>query len=255
MTNDDQPNYLCNDDDLNSLTDYFTAALAGEESKSRLQQTWEQEIGIIKATRTATKQTGPIPIGERRTCKYQEIVNYPGDEYVLCHSKTPCVFQTPCSVPPDIFCNKEIVSHDIAIRNAVLDELGVLHGGDAKRFNELLDHPEPLTSEARDLVMQAKEIAKKERTALDYSDHIRDLETIISLSKKLLHQFPDDFSLKMSMQQASQELKRLESLRVTTPVPGNRDYQCGDNCHGECSGEYDGKIHCPETEPKKKVGE
>lgn len=57
---DDQSTYLCNDDDLNSLTDYFTAALAGEESKSRLQQMWEQEIGIVKATRAATKkQSGP----------------------------------------------------------------------------------------------------------------------------------------------------------------------------------------------------
>ena len=43
----------------------------------------------------------------------------------------------------------------------------------------------------------------------------------------------------------------IESLRATTPAPGNRDYQCGDNCHGECSGEYDGKIHCPESEPEK----
>ena len=50
---DDQSNYICNDDDLNSLADYFTAALAGEESKSRLQQMWDQEIGIIKATRYA----------------------------------------------------------------------------------------------------------------------------------------------------------------------------------------------------------
>ena len=47
----------------------------------------------------------------------------------------------------------------------------------------------------------------------------------------------------------------IESLRATTPAPGNRDYQCGDNCHGECSGEYDGKIHCPDTELKKKDGE
>jgi len=52
---DDQPNYLCNDDDLNSLTDYFNAALAGEESKSRLRQMWEQEIGIIKVTHPALK--------------------------------------------------------------------------------------------------------------------------------------------------------------------------------------------------------
>ena len=53
--------------------------------------------------------------------------------------------------------------HDTAIRNAVLDELGILHGEDAKRFTEQLDHPEPLTPEARDLVMRAKEIAQATR--------------------------------------------------------------------------------------------
>ena len=57
--------------------------------------------------------------------------------------------------------SQTLLAHDTAIRNAILDELGILHGEDAKRFNEQLDHPEPLTPEARDLVMQAKEIAKK----------------------------------------------------------------------------------------------
>ena len=61
---DDQSNYLCNDDDLNSLTDYFTAALASEESKSRLQQMWEQEIGVIKATRRADN---PVPNSKELT--------------------------------------------------------------------------------------------------------------------------------------------------------------------------------------------
>ena len=137
--------------------------------------------------------------------------------------------------------------HDIAIRNAVLDELGILHDENAKRFNEQLDHPEPLTPEARDLVIQAKEIAQAARKekgcpywnpdvniypdepdnhcTCQFSDiskkaltaasaiRILDLEQIISLSDALLHQFPDDLSIKMSKQQASQELKRLESLQ------------------------------------------
>jgi len=30
-------------------------------------------------------------------------------------------------------------------------------------------------------------------------------------------------------------------------------YQCGDNCKGECSGEVDGFIHCPEEEHDKEV--
>ena len=46
-------------------------------------------------------------------------------------------------------------------------------------------------------------------------------------------------------------LDRIESLRATTPITNDHDYQCGDNCHGECSGEYDGKIHCPETGKEK----
>ena len=74
--------------------------------------------------------------------------------------------------------------HDAAIRNAVLDELGILHGEDAKRFTEQLDHPEPLTPEARDLVMQAKKIAQKERTALDDRDRlVREDERRIILDK------------------------------------------------------------------------
>jgi hypothetical protein len=57
-----------------------------------------------------------------------------------------------------------------------------------------------------------------------HSERIRDLEELISLSDKLLHQFPDDFSLKLSKEQASRELKRLESLRSATsePVKGNK---------------------------------
>ncbi|MDD3983940.1 MAG: hypothetical protein PHU54_08360 [Candidatus Omnitrophica bacterium] len=242
---DEQPNYLCNDDDLNSLTDYFNAALAGEESKSRLQQMWEQEIGIIKATGQDKKKQSmsdrykdeepdltpisncikkePIVITPK-ICTlfwnyradsghlYHLLFDLVGEEFVTSHELMDSImkvldeWQTP----------EEKQKHDTAIRNAVLDELGILHGEDAKRFNEQLNHPEPLTPEARDLVARAKEIAKKERMALDYSERIRDLEEIISLSEKLLHQFPDDFSLKMSMQQASQELKRLESLRSET---------------------------------------
>ena len=49
--------------------------------------------------------------------------------------------------------------------------------------------------------------------------------------------------------------KTIESLCVTNHTTNDRDYQCGDNCHGECSGEYDGKIHCPDTELEKKDDE
>ena len=71
---DDQSNYICNDDDLNSLTDYFTAALAGEESKFRLLQMWEREIRIIKATRMGTdaRRAGKSPICKICTSGEQE---------------------------------------------------------------------------------------------------------------------------------------------------------------------------------------
>ena len=73
---DDQSNYLCNDDDLNSLTDYFNAALADEESKSRLQQMWGQEIGVIKARRmdTDARHAGKSPICKICTSGEQEPV-------------------------------------------------------------------------------------------------------------------------------------------------------------------------------------
>ena len=198
---DDQPNYLCNDDDLNSLTDYFNAALAGEESKSRLKQLWEQVIGIVKATRQDKKKQSmsdrykdeepdltpisncikkePIVITPK-ICTlfwnyradsghlYHLLFDLVGEEFVTSHELMDSImkvldeWQTP----------EEKQKHDTAIRNAVLDELGILHGEDAKRFNEQLNHPEPLTPEARDLVARAKEIAKRERMALDDRDRL-----------------------------------------------------------------------------------
>ena len=176
--------------------------------------------------------------------------------------------------------------HDAAVRNAVLDELGILHGEDAKRFNEQLDHPEPLTPEARDLVMQAQEIAQAARKekgcpywnpdANIYPDEpenhctcrFSDIrknerekvlrEKCLELAEKLSPYFDENYPLYVGppLSPAGQALRAvMESLRPTTPAPDNRDYQCGDNCHGECSGEYDGKIHCPESEPEKKDSE
>lgn len=248
---DDQSTYLCNDDDLNSLTDYFTAALAGEESKSRLQQMWEQEIGIIKATRQDKKKQSmsdrykdeepdltpisncikkePIVITPK-ICTlfwnyradsghlYHLLFDLVGEEFVTSHELMDSImkvldgWQTP----------EEKQKHDTAIRNAVLDELGILYGEDAKRFNEQLDHPEPLTPEARDLVMQAKEIAKKERTALDDRDRlIREDER-----EKVLNAIRDACAEKMSDKNPSVSGVMLSyilaDLRATTPAPGNR---------------------------------
>jgi hypothetical protein len=32
------------------------------------------------------------------------------------------------------------------------------------------------------------------------------------------------------------------------------DYVCGDECCGECSGEIDGRCHCPVTEKQHTIG-
>jgi hypothetical protein len=86
---DDQPNYFCNDDDLNSLTHYFNAALTGEESKSRLQQMWEQEIGVIKATRTAAKRYELPACGPD---KPYGMPSHPAAKICTeCHASTCCV--------------------------------------------------------------------------------------------------------------------------------------------------------------------
>ena len=61
--------------------------------------------------------------------------------------------------------------HDTAIAQAAenrgyeraLDEFGILHGEDARKFMEELKHPSPLTPEAAELVKRAREIAAKGR--------------------------------------------------------------------------------------------
>ena len=152
MITDDQSTYLCNNDDLNSLTDYFNAALAGEEPKSRLQQMWEREIGIIKATRQDKKKQSmsdrykdeepdltpisncikkePIVITPK-ICTlfwnyradsghlYHLLFDLVGEEFVTSHELMDSImkvldeWQTP----------EEKQKHDTAIRNAVLEEI------------------------------------------------------------------------------------------------------------------------------------
>jgi hypothetical protein len=59
---------------------------------------------------------------DRRTCQFQEIQCYPGDEFVMCHSSEKCEYQHPSSVPPDIFCNKEVISYESAIAAAAIKQ-------------------------------------------------------------------------------------------------------------------------------------
>ena len=42
-----------------------------------------------------------------------------------------------------------------------LDDLGVLHGEDARKFNEELKNPSPLTPEAAEVMRKARELARK----------------------------------------------------------------------------------------------
>jgi hypothetical protein len=51
--------------------------------------------------------------------------------------------------------------HDQRIRESVMDEFGILHGEDAKRFHELLENPEPLNERTTEMVKRAQEIASK----------------------------------------------------------------------------------------------
>lgn len=136
---DDQSNYICNDDDLNSLTDYFTAALAGEESKSRLQQMWEQEIGIIKATHAGTvtvPQQGQeyflITKEEldqiKNDCAFPETPNCDGCEYAgdfdsARASRLGCLFKGANALMDEIIKRPLLKEHDTAIRESERKEL------------------------------------------------------------------------------------------------------------------------------------
>ncbi len=113
----------------------------------------------------------------KNDCAFPETLNCDGCEYAGDFDSTKasgvgCMFKGANVLIDEVMKRPLLKEHDVAIRNAVLDGLGVLRGEDARRFNEQLDHPEPLTPEARDLVMQAKEIAKKERMALDDRDRL-----------------------------------------------------------------------------------
>jgi hypothetical protein len=76
---------------------------------------------LTKASSSITDQE-PIKPGDRRTCVYQDIQAYPGDEFVMCDSPEKCEFQTPSSVPPSIYCNKDVISYDMSIETAARED-------------------------------------------------------------------------------------------------------------------------------------
>ena len=65
-----------------------------------------------------------------------------------------------------------------------------------------------------------EEKARREERVKWLDERIRDIELIIKLSEALIHQFPDDISLKLSLGQSGRELKRLESLRQSSKKDG-----------------------------------
>ena len=220
---DDQSTYLCNDDDLNSLTDYFTAALAGEESKSRLQQMWEQEIGIIKAGRRA--------VATRK--------NETEPEYLLKKARV-------WSPPPRTPC--------------------VAFDGELERLLEIGEkYPtDEIELEARDIIINiqsrqlANEIHVTKATERKIAQAAREDERNnykAWLTDNIYHEQESRTTRELNRYDTARAIFRryLKSLRF--PTTSDHDYQCGDNCHGECSGEYDGEIHCPDTELEKKDDE
>ncbi|MFA5382622.1 MAG: hypothetical protein WC356_05615 [Candidatus Micrarchaeia archaeon] len=63
-----QQEYICNEDDLGCLNDYFYAALDQNEPKTTLIRLWEQEFGVIRS-RPHTSPQAPRPPCEE--CIYQ----------------------------------------------------------------------------------------------------------------------------------------------------------------------------------------
>ncbi len=56
---------------------------------------------------------------------------------------------------------EQIVAAEKRGYERALDDLGVLHGEDARKFNEELENPSPLTPEAAEVMREAWELARK----------------------------------------------------------------------------------------------
>ena len=65
-----------------------------------------------------------------------------------------------------------------------------------------------------------EEKTRREEREKWLNERIGDIELILKLSEALIHQFPDDLSLKLSQEQAGRELKCLESLRQSSKKDG-----------------------------------
>ena len=104
----------------------------------------------------------PAPIG---TCEwestYSSCRNHQGDCPYKVQERDGVVFETT-------MCGREdaalaLAEHDEKIRNEVMDEFGILHGEDAKRFHEYLNSPPDLTPEAKELCCRALALAEQEQ--------------------------------------------------------------------------------------------
>lgn len=56
---------------------------------------------------------------------------------------------------------EQIVAAEKRGYERALDDLGVLHGEDARKFNEYLENPSPLTPEAAEVMRKARELAAR----------------------------------------------------------------------------------------------
>jgi hypothetical protein len=79
----------------------------------------------------------------------------------LVRNKKEMFSQIVCPTCKEDVVEKAAVEAREDEREKVLGELGVLHGEDARKFNEELENPSPLTPEAAEVMRKARELARK----------------------------------------------------------------------------------------------
>lgn len=53
-----------------------------------------------------------------------------------------------------------LADHDKKLQEELMDKFGILHGEDATRLNDYINNPEPVGERARDIIEQARDLAK-----------------------------------------------------------------------------------------------
>ena len=214
---------LCN---LHPAHNLITGEIAEGETEETIDKLLPVKKGDVIVI--AARQQEPDDLVNFHKCVWKELRN--GVEF--CHYHDHAV--------PSLW------EHDAAIAQAAREETGCPYWN--PDVNIYPDEPE------NHCTCQFSKIREDERKRL-----LKDIDIKIAIFKE-----HERNHIVRDQQWTCNKIRNIiKSLRTITPAPGNRtepekkdgDYQCGDNCHGECSGEYDGKIHCPESEPEKKDGE